>query len=187
MGNDMADNDEPSEQKGKTGQAEPSERLDQLKHPGTVGQRRPRRLLVAVTVFAAMLATGASVVAVLALSEAREARSELSDSQGEVGSLSQRLGDMQGAIDSVQSDVQSVQSDVSSVESNVASLVDPSGELNELSGRIDDVAFDVRLMDDAVFGFFGLSGSIDDLKSCLNTYMETVGNSGGGRYTYYMC
>jgi hypothetical protein len=36
-------------------------------------------------------------------------------------------------------------------------------------------------------GFSTLNQRVEDLESCVNDYMKTVGDSGGGYYRYYFC
>jgi len=96
------------------------------------------------------------------------------------------IRDLESRMDSLESDV-GVVVGFGSLAGRVDSLESDLGNLPGL-GSVEDRLGDLeRSIDDLEFATFLQAGSIDDLAECVNAYMQTVGDSGGGRYTYYFC
>jgi hypothetical protein len=63
-------------------------------------------------------------------------------------------------------------------------MVNMQNALVLLESRMDDVE---GATVDSYTGFSSLNQRVGDLESCVNDYMKTVGDSGGGYYRYYFC
>ena len=63
-------------------------------------------------------------------------------------------------------------------------IVNMQSALVLLESRTDDVEGAIV---DSYTGFSTLDQRVDSLESCVNDYMKTVGDSGGGYYRYYFC
>lgn len=63
-------------------------------------------------------------------------------------------------------------------------MVNMQNALILLESRMDDVE---GATVDSYTGFSSLNQRVGDLESCVNDYMKTVGDSGGGYYRYYFC
>jgi hypothetical protein len=63
--------------------------------------------------------------------------------------------------------------------------------LGELSNDLSNVQSDISSIRGRWFGRTMSLGEIEDeladIRRCVNRYMDTVANAGGGRYTYYWC
>ena len=144
---------------------------------------KPSRALVALTVVSLCLALAAGGVA---------------------GYLWFQLDDLESrtasTLRSLDSDVYAVESDVGSLDSRVASLESDVGWVSgyqSLSDQLDDLVSavstaerDIGYLESNAGDSFTddlLVDALTDLRDCVNDYMVTVGNAGGGRYTYYTC
>lgn|GEM_PF-2430225 len=60
-----------------------------------------------------------------------------------------------------------------------------------LNSRLDSLESDLSDVESSVSDSESTStdaqDSVDSLIDCVNDYMKTVGDAGGGRYTYYFC
>ena len=63
-------------------------------------------------------------------------------------------------------------------------MVNMQNALVLLESRMDDVE---GAAVDSETGFSSLNQRVGDLESCVNDYMKTVGDAGGGYYRYYFC
>ena len=63
-----------------------------------------------------------------------------------------------------------------------------NSELNEISPNlIAQISIAESKASDAQSEAEDAQWSVDGAIDCVNEYMKTVGDSGGGRYTYYLC
>jgi len=123
---------------------------------------------------------------------------------GVAGYLWFQLNDLEDrtgrALSSIGSNVNAVESDVSILDSRVDALESDVGYVagyQSLTDQIDDLVSamstaerDIGNLESSAGDSFTddvLIDAISNLRECVNDYMVTVGNAGGGRYTYYTC
>ena len=70
------------------------------------------------------------------------------------------------------------------ITSLTTQMVNMQSALILLESRMDDVE---NATVDSYTGFTSVNQRVEDLESCVNDYMKTVGDSGGGYYRYYFC
>ena len=122
---------------------------------------RPSSTLSKVTL---LVAVAAIVVAAFAVRDARQARDDLRKLQF---ALRVNVGVLRSDLDTV---------------------IGPFGDLDSLTTKVDDIAEEVATLDGSIKSSgFDVDERIEELRACINLYMQTVGDSGGGRYTYYLC
>ena len=77
------------------------------------------------------------------------------------------------------------------VDDLVAEIGGNSTFAGGLADRVDDIEDDIDDLQRDIIRLdgddYGIIRSVNDLTECVNTYMETVGNSNGGRYRYFFC
>ena len=110
-----------------------------------------------------------------------------------VGSVESDVDSLDGRVDPLESDVGSLDDRVDALESDVGYVTG----FDSLSDRIDGLLSALAAAERDIDWLESDSGwrSIDDdifdavssLRECVNDYMVTVGNAGGGRYRYYTC
>jgi uncharacterized protein YoxC len=106
----------------------------------------------------------------------------------------------ESSLRSLDSDVAAVEYDVGDLDSRVNSLESDVGwvpgydslsdQLDDLVSAVSTIERDVGYLESNVGDSYTddlLVDALTDLRDCVNSYMVTVGNAGGGRYTYYTC
>jgi hypothetical protein len=123
---------------------------------------------------------------------------------GVAGYLWFQLDDLESrterSLRSLDSDVDAVAYDVGNLDTRVDSLESDVGWVpgyDSLSDQLDDLVSAVSTIERDVGYLESNAGdsytddllvdALTDLRDCVNSYMVTVGNAGGGRYTYYTC
>jgi hypothetical protein len=153
------------------------------------------RAAAIVSVAATVLAIGACAVAGVALTQAQQSQEELRESRGAQQGLGDRLDTIEAEIAGVGSDLADTQSAVDDAHSSVVDLqtqlgdiADPSGGMGDLASRLDSLESDLSSATASIDDLtFGVDGIVTHFTECINDYMKTVGDAGGGRYTYYLC
>lgn len=131
-----------------------------------------------------------AVVAALGLVLVGCANSELTaqveELQAENQDLAQRIEDLEASVTDLRAG-----SDDSGLEGRVASLEDLMGSLGEVLGPIEDRLGELeRQMLDVTDLAETNWSEIDEMRSCVNEYMDTIGrwsSNVNSTYTYYYC
>jgi hypothetical protein len=109
-----------------------------------------------------------------------------------VGLLGWQLAVAKSDVTDLTAELKTTQSRLDEVEATAASADQLLSGLGTVTSDLEDL----RLQVDSMVGGSSLFASssfsevddrIDALISCVNEYMETVGDAGGGRYYYYLC
>lgn len=142
--------------------------------PGDAGSGGTRLPLVVAAV-AAVIALAAVVFAGASWNQARQLETQLVAAQDQLAD--------------VVSEQRGLASTVSAVAGDVGDLQAATGEslssyLAGLDRAITEAQSDAT---DALLTAESLSGRTQALVECVNDYMKTVGDSGGGYYRYYFC
>ena len=129
-----------------------------------------------------VLACVALVVAAASLAAAFLFRAQATELQGQVETLRSQQAE---AI----AQQASMNAKLSDLTGQVGELEAATGESlsTYLSGLSSDVASAEAAAQDAYLLADEVSRRTDRFVQCVNTYMETVGDSGGGYYRYYFC
>ncbi len=164
------------------------EGAEQAEQSEPAPSKRGGRTPIVIAVLGLVTALGSGVLAWLALEQARENRDRLEESDRAASQLASRLGALEGDLNVIESRVSDSESDIQRVRSELGSIDDPTDNLFDLGSRIDAIESDLADTSSDLEDFsFAVIDSIVELRTCLNDYMDTVGRSGGGRYTYYYC
>jgi hypothetical protein len=151
--------------------------------PASAAPSHGRRSITAVAVVALLVAALAVAGVVYLWFELDDVKTS---SERQVSFLRSSISDLEYRVDSLESDVgdtfgfDSLSRRVEDLEDSVGSL---SG-YDSVEDRLSSIESDLG---DLGFIVFDQGGQISDLTACVNDYMETVGDAGGGRYTYYFC
>lgn len=133
------------------------------------------RLPLLVAGVAAIVAFAAVVLAGVSWNQARQLETQLAATQDELAE--------------VNADQRNLASTVSAVAGDVGDLQAATGEslASHLAGLDRAVAQAQSDAQDAQFASQSLAARTEALVECVNEYMKTVGDSGGGYYRYYFC
>lgn len=124
---------------------------------------------------AAVVALAAVVLAGVAWNQARQLETQLAATQDELADVTAEQRDLSSTVSAVAGDVGDLQA---------ATGESLSSYLAGLDRAVAQAQSDAQ---DAQFASQSLAARTEALVECVNDYMKTVGDSGGGYYRYYFC
>lgn len=140
---------------------------------------------------AVVLATAASGAAAYLWKQTDELEQTLKSQTDSIEAAQRRVGDIERELGSG-IDLGSVAGRVARLEGDLDAVRNSTGSssLTSIDDRVRSLEADMTFI--AGFGgqleqFVSLADEVDDLRACVNLYMDTVAQAGSGAYTYYRC
>jgi len=167
---------------------------DEATIPERGGPPKSRSALV-VSIFAVAVAGVSVALAVSAHLKLDRHRQMAAEAQTEAARTAERLAAFESSVGAVQEqtaasqvDLDLIRTDLGSIQTALAAIDDPSDEMAEIAERVGAVEDDIASVssDIELIGAAAAFG-IEDLATCVNAYMRTVADAGGGSYTFYYC
>jgi hypothetical protein len=155
-------------------------------------QATKRRALSGLVTALALVTGGAGLVlGLLSLQRAKDLEQESVRTQRELRSLQSNFDNLDRELSDVGLSVDNLDRVVSDVGYSVDEIESALGLLRGALNSSEDVASILESLESDM-GELSMSVdiafvAIDRLQDCVNEYMDVVGRSGGGRYTYYYC
>lgn len=135
---------------------------------------RPRMPAIALVVAVlAVLVAGVGVVAALSM------RTQLAQVESELEALQEAQGRIQATQASIEAELATLGGQVGNLEAAASQPSVSPGESNAMTA--------LATASDAYQLASGVDFRLDQVVNCINEYMKTVGDSGGGRYQYFFC
>jgi len=133
------------------------------------------RLPLLVAGIAAVVALAAVVLAGMTWNQARQLETQLAATQDQLADVTAEQRDLSSTVSAVAGDVGDLQA---------ATGESLSSYLAGLDRAVAQAQSDAQ---DAQFTSRSLAARTDSFVDCVNTYMKTVADSGGGRYWFNFC